>query len=133
MLINFFPPQFITKDRTSGAHFRSKWHSFESRFVSRHGDGCLWITDRSISRMPYFYSNCRMKRDLPDDLDTFVFFSRSWQFPLVSLVRHARRILFLLMAGHLLVVLAVIFTPLGFPYSTGIVEDKPQRVQILVD
>lgn len=52
-------------------------------------------------------------------------------FPLVSLVRHARRILFLLMAGHLLVVLAVIFTPLGFPYSTGIVEAKPQRVQIL--
>ena len=56
-----------------------------------------------------------------------------WQFPLASLVRHARRILYLLMAGHLLVALGVIFTPLGFPYSAGLVEVKPQRVQILVD
>jgi hypothetical protein len=65
--------------------------------------------------------------------DVTCFFLRCWQFPLASLVRHARRILYLLMAGHLLVALGVIFTPLGFPYSAGLVEVKPQRVQILVD
>lgn len=60
-------------------------------------------------------------------------FSHYWQFPLASLVRHARRILFLLMAIHLIVVLAIMFTPMGFPYSTGLVDVKPQRVQILVN
>lgn len=58
------------------------------------------------------------------------------QVPLVSVIRNARRIPILLILGHFLILLAVLLTPLGFPYSAPGSADslgaKQQRVQILV-
>jgi len=61
---------------------------------------------------------------------TLIFFVL--QCPLIILIRKPRRLLAVMIIFHALVAVAVLFTPLGFPYSEGMIDVKPQRVQIMV-
>lgn len=58
----------------------------------------------------------------------------SLQLSLASIVQHPQRIVVFLFVCHIFTLVAVLFTPLGFPYyNNGDLEQiRPQRVQILV-
>ena len=64
-------------------------------------------------------------------LTYFFFFS---QLPLAGLIRNSRLVLLVLIAVHVAVVMAVLVTPLGHPYTGSSLSGdvRPQRVQILV-
>jgi len=57
----------------------------------------------------------------------------SFLFSLMSIIQNPRRIVIFLLVSHVFTVVAVLFTPLGFPYSNNgsLEETRPQRVQIL--